>query len=670
MQRDHINSSRSKMISLQFLILLFSFMGLTSCQEDLPNHSQYKVSRVGELDLHSQTVEEPIALNGLWQFYPSQLIDPKDSFALWQHFDSIMVPKSWIQKTHEGFGYATYRFTILNPPADLALSLAHVRSSYDLYVNGHLLARNGVVSPNAHNGRAQYLPTVVALDGNQKRMELLFHVSNYMHHSGGITKEVWIGSMSSLLKKRSAAIAWDAFIVGALVLFGFYHLALYILHHDRTALYFMGCYFFFALRIISTNSLILMQAFPNLNAEVLLKMEYAGVFGISLFMLANQRMFPKIVLRMPTYLFVGITGLLLVLGTILPPPYFTYAGVAWQVSSAIGMFMFFVFAMRSYLQKRLDHSAIYSVVFVLICISILNEALHSAGIIHTFPTIMGTALLVLLLQSLLLSQTFVKAVANARTISVELEIRAQRERELRRTKLRLQCMLDWMPEIVAAADEDGCLFFGNKAFCKKYGSLDSLSKKRLDEIFPIGVTISKSEIEVEEDVLVLYLEHQKTPSYQNAQELVASLQESRNRLLKLTTMFPHENRLQLHTELEYIQESLIRSSTDLVKRGLLHKRQLAPKLLKEAIDFWQQSTGKSKFDLARESRLWSIDISADGWMRTRTLDKYLSITTMPERPRWEKVVQTVEYVLCEPVSEDTHRNSLIELLEEFKQMDL
>ncbi len=36
----------------------------------------------------------------------------------------------------------------------------------------------------------------------------------------------------------------------------------------------------------------------------------------------------------------------------------------------------------------------------------------------------------------------------------------------------------------------------------------------------------------------------------------------------------------------------------------------------------------------------------DGYFRTQTLDKYLEIETLPQKPRWKMVFVTADYVLA------------------------
>ncbi len=74
-------------------------------------------------------------------------------------------------------------------------------------------------------------------------------------------------------------------------------------------------------------------------------------------------------------------------------------------------------------------------------------------------------------------------------------------------------------------------------------------------------------------------------------------------------------------------------------------RELAVQVMQAALDCWAEATGKGKGELAIQSGLWNAYMERDGYLRTQTLDKYLAVETLPQRPRWLSVVATAEFVL-------------------------
>jgi YesN/AraC family two-component response regulator len=83
-------------------------------------------------------------------------------------------------------------------------------------------------------------------------------------------------------------------------------------------------------------------------------------------------------------------------------------------------------------------------------------------------------------------------------------------------------------------------------------------------------------------------------------------------------------------------------------QGELHQirvRESLVEIMNFALRCWKQATRKTKIDLAEESRIWTASIDADGTYRTRTMDRYLKVGSLPANPRTEDVLDTGYFVL-------------------------
>lgn len=96
---------------------------------------------------------------------------------------------------------------------------------------------------------------------------------------------------------------------------------------------------------------------------------------------------------------------------------------------------------------------------------------------------------------------------------------------------------------------------------------------------------------------------------------------------------------------------------------LKDRRFLAVKVMTLCFDYWIECSGADKFDLARDSKLWTVYTNLDGWERTQTLDKYLDVRTLPKRPNWKKVLATVDFVLSSCLEPSPLRENLERSLE-------
>ncbi len=75
-------------------------------------------------------------------------------------------------------------------------------------------------------------------------------------------------------------------------------------------------------------------------------------------------------------------------------------------------------------------------------------------------------------------------------------------------------------------------------------------------------------------------------------------------------------------------------------------------LMRAAVQYWMQSTGTNKGELARRSGLWKTQVDRNT-VRARTLDRYLIVEKLPQNPQWQKILETARYVLkhCPPSSQ-------------------
>ena len=97
-------------------------------------------------------------------------------------------------------------------------------------------------------------------------------------------------------------------------------------------------------------------------------------------------------------------------------------------------------------------------------------------------------------------------------------------------------------------------------------------------------------------------------------------------------------------------------------------RESVVKLMKFALRCWEQSTQKTKIDLAEESGIWNVNLdNTTGSFSVRAMDRYLSIERLPpSRPRWRDVLRTGFFVLenCKLSSKmETKLEKLIDKLE-------
>ena len=91
-------------------------------------------------------------------------------------------------------------------------------------------------------------------------------------------------------------------------------------------------------------------------------------------------------------------------------------------------------------------------------------------------------------------------------------------------------------------------------------------------------------------------------------------------------------------------------------------RESLVQVMLDAVSLWEKTTQLNTIELAERSRIWKVSIDS-GRLRTRSMDKYLSLQKLPLNPRWKNVVKTCHYILSECDLEPSDRQLLNQRLE-------
>ena len=74
-------------------------------------------------------------------------------------------------------------------------------------------------------------------------------------------------------------------------------------------------------------------------------------------------------------------------------------------------------------------------------------------------------------------------------------------------------------------------------------------------------------------------------------------------------------------------------------------REILVEIMNLSLSYWGLTTQRTKGELAEESKIWHASIDSLGAFRTRTLDRYLKLETIPQHPNWRNVFLTAQFVL-------------------------
>lgn len=399
------------------------------------------LAKDGILDISQfdQSNYKSIKLEGRWEFYWNQLLEPKD-FEGTVNLNPIYgnVPKPWtkyqidsVQLPHQG--YATYRL-IINKKADLkesiyGLKISSVFSNYKLWVNGKFLTEVGQVSDNKDLSTPQFkyqdVPFILDPDKESTdKIEIIIQVSNFSHRRAGLQKPIFFGTYKALESQTRSMDILNLIIIGIILVIGINHLNMYLFRRKAISnLYFSILCIVMILRNITTGDRILTYIIPNINWELLVKLDNFSGFGtIPLFALFIYGLyksdFPKIIFKI--ILIIGIIVTLLVFAT--PANFYGKFRMFFELYIGVfGLYLTFGVLLVSAIRKRPLAFYAFLGMFILYATAI-NDILSSMGVVQSAYMAPYGLVIFMLIQSITITVKSAKAINQNEELSAELRI--------------------------------------------------------------------------------------------------------------------------------------------------------------------------------------------------------------------------------------------------------
>ncbi|GIX41676.1 MAG: hypothetical protein KatS3mg129_1409 [Leptospiraceae bacterium] len=414
-----------KKFSILFYIIYCFFFSCSIYKEIPP------VINKGILDLKNWDFSKQgmVPLKGEWEFYYNQLLNPEDfinnSYSTIKYLNS---PSSWTDINLPEKGYATYRIKIINLKTNqmLGLKIPYMNSSYNLYLNGQLIAKNGIVATKEDLYIPQHLPQIRIFQNNSAELEIILQIANFSDNIGGIWESILIGTEEQIVKNFWISIGRELFFFGIILIMGLYHLFLYFFRNqEKASLYFSLFCIFMAIRISITGEKFLLQFFPFFPWGLHIKLEYLSIyFGLPVFSyflffafnhkskslyLSDKRNFKYIITEefyYPLIEFIFYFSIPFILITIFTNTIF-YGDFLklYQIFLLIcAVYLFYGMVLATIKKKE---GAIFSFIGIIIpFFTVINDILYAKRIIHTGYFLSFGMFVFILFQSLSLAYKF------------------------------------------------------------------------------------------------------------------------------------------------------------------------------------------------------------------------------------------------------------------------
>ncbi|MFB5761967.1 hybrid sensor histidine kinase/response regulator [Paenibacillus medicaginis] len=238
----------------------------------------------GVLDLSNWDFHKQgwVNLDGEWEFYEGELLEPADfREGTRPEVSYLSVPGTWKGKSANGGmnrkGYGTYRLKVLvtDQVTDevLGLKIKSIRMSHRLFVNGKLKGESGHPAADDSAHQPGNTPYSVFFHTDSKEIEIVIQVSNYVFVTGGIAGPISFGLDKDVARLSAIQLGTDIGTILVLGMFGAYHLSFYFLGRREKTYLLSGLYL---LLILLEKALygekILQRTLPDLPFDIAYKL--------------------------------------------------------------------------------------------------------------------------------------------------------------------------------------------------------------------------------------------------------------------------------------------------------------------------------------------------------------------------------------------------------------
>ena len=460
---------------LPLLLLL-----LSGCS---PGQGPPPQARNGVLDLRGWDFAAggPVRMNGAWEFYWQRLLSGQEFAGLPPPPKSGLIPVPGVWNALEidgrpvdGVGFATYRLRVLVTPGAMEEGLAAIRmpppvnTAHILHVNGEQVGGAGQMSRSPEESRAAYAPYIALLPPSDGQFEVIIHISNHLHASGGLMEAPVFGHHAQVVEQFQLQAGRNLFLLGAIAVMGIYHLTLFSLRRRERA------YLYFGLFCLAVAAVLTSLLHPVLFARVVSPawplLPRTGVFlsaCVALLLLAfTHALFPRESKRIWRGLVAAPALLFLALAYPLPIQLLTaLLGPFAFTLTAVTLFTLGV-VLRAVLRRRAG-ARIVLLGYLPLLGAIVNDGLFFSGQIQTESLVAVGLTLYVFAQAYLLSVRFAQAFTQAEALSDELgrnnaSLR-QAQQELARSEAEYRAIFEESRDLIVVLNAEGTIQTANGA---------------------------------------------------------------------------------------------------------------------------------------------------------------------------------------------------------------
>jgi len=404
--------------------LLFLLASCTNSSNDLPKAENGALVLTNEnfIDTHK------IPLNGEWEFFWQELLSEKE---IQERLDTlnpanIDVPSNWEDTVSTPYGYGTYYLKVILPEEKvgntLAIDTVNQGTSYTLTVDGVRIASNGYVGNSSETSIPEYSHRLVYFTPRDKEINIVLHVSNFIHPFGGAFNPIFIGTTEQIMESYNIELAASMFIIGGILVMGIYILFIYLFRRkERVFLYFGLINIVITIYSIFKPPYYFNQIFSDVPWIWGHRIEIISIYLLFLlYLLLGRSMYPKEMKKGP--LLIGATISLLSIVITIVTPSNIYRPLLDYTFIVIGIYMLYILYVVLLALKRKRPTALVNLIAIMVFFTaVVNDAFASLNFIDSIPFTTIGFFFYVLIQSVNLSREYALKLDEAEFLSYDLQ---------------------------------------------------------------------------------------------------------------------------------------------------------------------------------------------------------------------------------------------------------
>ncbi len=447
-----MKNHQSKLLSV-LPVLVLTLLLLSGCE----NRDKTPRAEKGVIDISGWNFEQDglAELNGEWEFYWKQLLNPRDFtegiIEKERHYS--MIPGIWRDMESKGkwafyHGYATYRLMIRHDQMEEIKSIfvQNQLSVSQLWVNGKLIDSSGQIGKKKEMEQPVQHFYVGDFNPKGNSTEIILQLSNFSNSRGGIVAPVMIGNRNQISLYRTKRFVKMAILGGMFLIIGLHHLVNYALRRkDRENLFFgLYCLVWSIGRLFGDGGgHLLNTVFPwlpwRLSMDIVL-LSYA--VATPLIITFYDSVFPRKRSPIVKY-FYQVFGIVFVSYIVMTPPNAFDPFIRIFITMSLGIIPYLGFQFIKDVVR--DEPGARSMIpgYIALSLATLNDKLSDFHIIDSITLMPFGATFFLLSYSLLISTRSSRAFTAVKNLSGELETKnLQLEKSVKTLRENIELKLE------------------------------------------------------------------------------------------------------------------------------------------------------------------------------------------------------------------------------------